>query len=159
MDGSSTYQKLGSPQCSELNGREAVIAGSACGEPQEGPSVPQRGRRTRSLCSPITTVHTAAQMPRPGGGKVTQQFATWVRKVVGRPPAYSYAALMITPLPASVSSLVPSAPQAAPGEVGFTEHRNRAETQAGVQKALNHTCISRPTSGVCHYFCRTLLPI
>lgn len=42
---------------------------------------------------------------------------------------------------------------------GVTEHRSRAETQAGVQKALNYTCISRPTSGVCHYFCGTLLPI
>lgn len=59
---------------------------------------------------------------------MTQQFATWVRKVVGRPPAYSYAALMITPLPSSVSSVVPSAPLAARGEVGFTEHRNSKNT-------------------------------
>lgn len=37
IDVPSTYQNLGSPQRGELNGCEAIIAGSTCGKPQEGP--------------------------------------------------------------------------------------------------------------------------
>lgn len=51
VEGSGAYQKLGSPQRGELDGREAIITGFACRKPQEEPLGLQRGMgKTRSPC-------------------------------------------------------------------------------------------------------------